>query len=484
MAKKVKVVDIVRKRGADGEARRISEEAREMRRDEAPRENHEGGTLRLESEIITTHRDSEITEDAKGATAIEEEVSQTIETKVAEFEREELTRFGRGEPLRASRRFRVTKYILLSLLAALLAGGAYAVIAVLPRVTIAITTKKTAWEYHDAITASQKATSVDPQNKMIPAETFSQRKNYIFLSTAHGKKQVVRNATGQIVLYNAYSSAPQGLVAGTRLATPDGKIFRLARSVRVPGAKIVNGKIIASAIEATVNADKPGADYNVGEVSRFTIPGFQGSSKYEKFYAQSKGAISGGIVGEVTYPTDADIANAKSAAEKSLADNLDGFLAAQVPAAFKVIDGSRQFRVFKEQAQQDVDEKGNFGYFVDAQSSVIVFREQDALALMSAFAKTGAGNTALEMKDFTIQYAAVSPDFTQGKMFLRADFQGNFWQPVQINDFKEKARGKGDTDLRSLIYSLPGIERATISFWPFWVTSAPGDKDKIAVDVQ
>ncbi len=78
----------------------------------------------------------------------------------------------------------------------------------------------------------------------------------------------------------------------TRFLALDGKIFRLTKGITVPGAKIVEGKIIPSSIEAAVIADQPGEAYNIGPVSRFSIPGLKGTPKYEAFYAESKADIN------------------------------------------------------------------------------------------------------------------------------------------------------------------------------------------------
>ena len=81
-------------------------------------------------------------------------------------------------------------------------------------------------------------------------------------------------ATGVIVVYNAYSAAPQRLIKNTRFATEDGKIFRAKDSIVVPGTTIENGKIIPGSVEAIVVADEPGEAYN------FQTPEFRSGLHY------------------------------------------------------------------------------------------------------------------------------------------------------------------------------------------------------------
>ena len=92
--------------------------------------------------------------------------------------------------------------------------------------------------------------------------------------------------------------------------SPDGKIFLLTKNITVPAAKISEGKIIPSSIDTDVVAEKAGADYNIAPVKLFTIPGFKGGPKYNAFYGESKDSMAEGFVGEIAYPTPADITSA------------------------------------------------------------------------------------------------------------------------------------------------------------------------------
>ena len=108
-------------------------------------------------------------------------------------------------------------------------------------------------------------------------------------------------------------------MATTRFVTPDGKLFRLVSSVTVPGAQVTNGQIVPSSIDAPVAADQPGDAYNVGPVNKLTIPGFQGSPKYNAFYGQLASGTSGGFVGTKAVPTAADITSGKDKSERGVA---------------------------------------------------------------------------------------------------------------------------------------------------------------------
>ena len=116
-------------------------------------------------------------------------------------------------------------------------------VKVLPRAEIKIVTQKTNWAYKDSVAAEKSTAVIDAAAAKIPGQVFVQKKNAQISFRATGKKKVEKAAGGAMIVYNAYSSDPQPLVARTRFVTPDGKVFRLTANITVPGAKIVEGPV-------------------------------------------------------------------------------------------------------------------------------------------------------------------------------------------------------------------------------------------------
>jgi hypothetical protein len=114
------------------------------------------------------------------------------------------------------------------------------------------------------------------------------------------EKEVSQKASGKIIIYNNYSTAPQRLINNTRFESTNGKIYRINSSVVVPGLKKVDGKVIPGSIETTVYADQAGESYNMklaDLAGDFKIPGFKGDVRYQSFYARLKEDITGGFIG-------------------------------------------------------------------------------------------------------------------------------------------------------------------------------------------
>ena len=363
----------------------------------------------------------------------------------------------------------------------ILIGGFVLANRVLPRAEINLTMVKIDWSYNDAVIA-QKLASMDYRTATVPAQIFTEKQTFQYSYPASGKKSVEQKATGRVTIYNAYSSDPQPLVATTRLLAPDGKIFRLTKSVVVPGAKIVEGNIIPSTLAADVIADQAGAEYNIGPVSHFTIPGFKGTPKYSAFYADSKVPMAGGYIGVVAYPTDSDLVKAKSDITTKSQDSLTQKLSSQIPEGYKMVEGSSKFTLLKHNVIAEPNGNGTFIISSDAQISAVAFREADVLAMLTSKMEKDQGQD-YEIKTSSIVYGSGRADFTAGRISFPVTFKAVTAKKVDAASLSEQIRGKSEADLRRIIYGIPSIQTTRVSLWPFWVKSVPGNEAKISITV-
>ena len=136
--------------------------------------------------------------------------------------------------------------------------------------------------------------SITQKDPLIQSETFFETVTLTesFPATGSSGSDVTR-AGGYVTIYNEYSEQSQVLVATTRILSEDEKVYRTVQSVVVPGKKMENGEMVPGKVEVEVRADASGESYNKGP-SRFTIPGFKGTPKYEFFYAKSEQPFVGG----------------------------------------------------------------------------------------------------------------------------------------------------------------------------------------------
>ena len=380
------------------------------------------------------------------------------------------------------RRFsRKALYVAAAIVVALI-PGVWAVNVVFGRATVTLNFTKSSWQYQGALAASKGVREPDIAKNLIPAEVFYDQRNLTQLFPATGKAKVSEKAKGTITVYNAYSSAAQGLVATTRFATAAGKVYRLDRAITVPGAEIKDGKIIPASIDAAVSADQAGASYNIASsTEQLTIPGFKNTPKYAGFYGVVKGAITGGFVGEKAVPTDADIAAAKARVTELLTTSLKNNMLSKRPEDFVFVDGATEVSITKITPNKTTDENGNFGVFGEAWARAIGFKGADMEAALTALASKDHPGAAF--RDWQAAYSAPKPDFDHGELRFTFTAQGTLAQEFSPAEFTPGIVGKSLGEARSAIVGLPGLADAKISVWPIWLRHLPNDARRVTIVV-
>lgn len=370
----------------------------------------------------------------------------------------------------------------LAVVVVVLLAGAFIVGRFMSRAEVVMTFKTSDGSQTVSAVASKAVARVQANGALtLPGELLSQTRNTTQFFPATGKATVSQKATARLTIHNAYSSEQQSLVATTRFETPDGKIFRLDSGVTVPGAKIQDGKILSSSIEVSVTADKPGEGYNIGPVSKLTIPGFKGTPKFDGFYGEMKDKATGGVVGERAVPTDADIATAREKVTEMLSGSLRSNLLANRPDDLKILDGASSFTLPRFTASKVADEKGQFSVFAEGQFRAMAFREGDLRkALLS---RSANGRTDLDFRSLELTFRDVKVDLAKGEVAFTAEAKGVIAPRFNEGEFRDTLAGRDLGSARSYILSLPDLKEAQIDLWPFWVGTVPRNADRIKVTV-
>ncbi len=365
-------------------------------------------------------------------------------------------------------------------------GGAWLLTPRFSRATVALTTKKVAWATSLHVTADVNAQDVDVQRGIVPAELFFQQKNFTQLYPASAIKDVSQKATGKITIFNGYSSKSQSLVASTRFATPDGKIFRLQQTVTVPGAVIANGKITPASVEATVVADSAGEAYNLSSETKTTIPGFAGTPKFDAFY----GVIAktdGGFQGKKPYPTADDIEKAKQKTSDIIRASLSSWRVTPRMNEFKIIDGTTDLRITKLVVNTATDDKGNFSVLAEGSVSVIAFKEKDVFSIVEQRAKETA-SASLRSSDF--ESVGVSAEYSQPvvnsakkTLDMTVTASATVVPRIAPATVLETIHGQSVDEAKQFLSTIPDVITTKISLKPFWATRIPDTQSHINLDV-
>ncbi len=300
-------------------------------------------------------------------------------------------------------------------------------------------------------------------------------------SSSSGKK-----AQGTVVIYNEFDNQPQTLVTTTRIQSEGGKIFRLLKTVVVPGLTNVGGETKPGAISVEVVADQPGSDYNI-EASNFKIPGFQGGSKYDKFYAKSSVTMSGGTSegSGSAGVSQGDLDSAKQKTEAALKEKVSAEILAQMSPDEIALPQAEKITPGKSTANAKIgDGVGSFEYTLTATVSALVFSQKDVKDAIEKTPQFTAQpqNATKEIKN--IEYVSVEPAFETSTMLLKVHSELEVTPNVDIESFKKDLLGKNESELVELLKKNQSIGNVGVVFWPTFVNRVPQFPERVKIEVE
>ncbi|HEY9584741.1 MAG TPA: hypothetical protein VJI33_04170 [Candidatus Paceibacterota bacterium] len=303
---------------------------------------------------------------------------------------------------------------------------------------------------------------------------------------ADGEKQVDRKASGTIIIYNKFSGLSQKLIKNTRFETPDGLIYRIDRSIVVPGQTTIDGKVVPGSIEAVVYADEPGTKYNIG-MTTFTIPGFKSDSgRYAGFYADSKTPMLDGFSGAAKYVSDSKQKLARAEIRSELEKQILADARAGLDRDSFIPDGAYIIE-FETQPSNDAT-GGKVALKEKATVSTYSFKTFDFdQFIVSSLPFSGElGSTSVEaLNRGDLKFSWLSrPKDDSKEISFRVSGNGRFGWMIDKNKLADVMAGKKRGELNSILKEWNGIENATASLSPFWRSSFPDDSNKITITIQ
>lgn len=324
----------------------------------------------------------------------------------------------------------------------------------------------------------------EPRNEELSYEVMTLEAEGERQVPASGQEEVQEQASGQITIYNTLDTSER-LIKNTRFKSPSGLIFRITESVVVPAA---SGDTPGS-VQATVFADQPGEEYNIGP-SDFTVPGYEEGGYTELFdaiTARSAAAMTGGFDG-VTFVVENDaLAEAKESIHAELREALTERVEGERPAGFVMLDGSTSFS-YESQPSVEAGE-GMVTLKEKALLHVPLF-EADAFAAQLAGATVpGYEGDPVRVNDLaalTFAYTASSTAATDIRTIESFDFTlaGKpliVWS-YDADALKRDLAGAAKTALPTVLGGYPAIERAEAVIRPFWKRSFPNDPSEIEIE--
>jgi hypothetical protein len=294
---------------------------------------------------------------------------------------------------------------------------------------------------------------------------------------ANGEKDVSSNATGTVVIYNAFSSSPQALNIDTRLEGSNGKIYKTLTKITVPG---MSKSGVPGSIEVKIYGSVAGVEYNSVPLD-FKIFGFKGTPKYSKIYGRSKGGITGGFVGKAPDVSDADKTNAINELKTNLQTKLLKNATNQTPngfilfkdATFLSIDDSSIVSAYNTDNSMTLSLKGTLYGLLFNEQKLIQKIAEDKVDKYD-----GSDVYISNIRDLTFTLANkdnITFDNLQNINFNLSGPAKFVWR-LDTDKFTTDLLGKSKNDFNKVLTQYPNINSATLMLSPVWRISIP---DKI-----
>ena len=374
------------------------------------------------------------------------------------------------------------KFLIIFIILAFLVAGLVGYL-VLPTTKIDISPKTEKISFDLVVICSKNISQIDEILNRLPLQEIKVEKTRSKEFSASGEKELNEKARGRLTIYNEYSSSPQTLMATTRFESPGGKVFRIEESIVVPGAEIEEGKIIASTVEVEVVADQPGADYNIGPTN-FVIPGFKGTAKYAGFFAESKSSMTGGYTGKVKVVSAEDLEKAEESLAEELKNEVKQILQEQTPTDLKLIEQGSKEKITKISTVEEGTEADNFNVEMSTSVQALFFQEEDLKSLVDLnLISQVEENKAPLSESQQINYGEIIIDWDKGEVTFNLQIEEEVVWQIDIISLKKDLTGQSEVEVRKYLANQPEIEKAKVTFWPFWVKRIPLQEKKIEIKI-
>ena len=320
----------------------------------------------------------------------------------------------------------------------------------LPEVNIQIWPKLETLTLQESITADKLVGEVDLQKKVIPAKYIEIQKDGSQEFPATGSASNDGKALGVIRVYNKVNpSTPLVLKTGTHFLSDSGK-------------------------------------YNI-KPSKFSVPKLSGTLYYYGIFGESNSDMKGGYTGNVKKVTKSDISNAKDVLTKSLLSQARSSLGDNFSFEYIILDEAILDNIisFNSSAKEGTV-ADNFTESATVKVLAIGFKKQDADKFVNddIFSQLQNNRKILE-KSVDNKYSANSADIKGGKLVLSINSTSKNYQSVDLNSIIDLLPKKSADKIGAIFEEKFGsnISELKVNFWPFWVKTAPNNKNRIKVDL-
>lgn len=329
--------------------------------------------------------------------------------------------------------------------------------------------------FKNEVKISQKIKEIEPsfEQKSIPGEFIVEEKELSKEFPSSGIIEKKDFAQGEIRVHNKSQKAIT-LIKNTRFLSDEGKQFHSLKEIAVPAKSYLDG--------VEVEADAPGDEYNIGP-SKFSVPNLRKYS-LELFYniwAESFEPMKGGFLGKMPQVTEDDLKQGERILLEKLFSEGKESLKKGISEDYILLDELlNQELIEKFPLAKAGQELKSFIFKAKIKSAGFIFKKADLESFSREFIYSQIeGNKKLVEKSLNLNYAIKEKDLEKGQIILSLEISAKTYSDPDFQILREKIKGKSAIEGEYFLEKEPGISKAKIKLWPFWVKKVPKNNEKI-----
>ena len=182
--------------------------------------------------------------------------------------------------------------------------------------------------------------------------------------------------------------------------------------------------------------------------------------------------------------TKDDLARAEEETTKAVFDELKDEIGRTVPAGFSSPEALREIEITKVDAPAAGTYQEKFTVTASAAGRALVFRPEDAEELVKSFALEDVDSQELVAGSANLSYHARTIDFTKGRADVVVNGTVQARAVISQDKLVALVAGKKQGSISDALKSRPELKDYTLSLFPPWRSSVPGDTGKIRFVVE
>jgi hypothetical protein len=316
------------------------------------------------------------------------------------------------------------------------------------------------------LTMDTKASNVDEEKEIIPAQELTTEVKGEDQAEVTGEKLIGDKAKGQVVIYNKIDLA-KTFPSGTVLVGENNLKYILDEEVTVASRSMetsTEGEQISwGKAAAEISAAQVGEESNTKSGATFTFKDYPESN----FSARSDEGLTGGSSKKVKVVTTSDRDKLLEKLIKDLEEKGKQELQNKLSADKAILDKVFASKVIKKDYDKKVDEEAQkVKLTLDLSVSSLAFAKQDLQLILEKQLSSDI-HPGLALKDnFTTEILKVEPNDDKTKAAVNLKVQAILLPSVDQEKLKNTLKGKSLQSAKDNLLSLTNLSRAKIDIFP------------------